>query len=163
VTLGAVAYVAAAITFIPGVLIPSLALAVPILLIAAAFNGAANPPVDAARLDIMPSRLWGRAEAVRTALRQLLQGLAPLLFGVVSVAFGGGNGGLSAGVRTEATKASAASAHALEMTFIVLTAPLLVAGVALWLSRHSYLRDIVAGRRSDENWAATADETVVDQ
>jgi MFS family permease len=156
ISLGAVAYVATAVVFVPGALSPSLALAMPILLVAAACVGAANPPVDAARLDIMPSRLWGRAEAVRTALRQLLQGLAPLLFGVVSVAFGGANGGLSAGVDTQAAKGSAASAHALEMTFIVLTAPLVVAGAALWLSRRSYLREIVAARRSDENWAATA-------
>jgi MFS family permease len=156
ISLGAVAYVAAAVVFVPGALSPSLALAVPILLVAAACVGAANPPVDAARLDIMPSRLWGRAEAVRTALRQLLQGLAPLLFGLVSAAFGGANGGFSAGVNTGAAKRSAAAGHGLELTFVVLTAPLVLAGVALWLSRQSYLREIVAARRSDENWAATA-------
>jgi predicted MFS family arabinose efflux permease len=156
ITLGAAAYVATALVFVPGALSPSLALAVPILLVAAAFVGAANPPVDAARLDIMPSSLWGRAEAVRTALRQLLQGLAPLLFGLVSAGFGGANGGLSAGVNTGAATRSAAAGHGLELTFVVLTAPLVLAGVALWLSRHSYLREIVAARRSDENWAATA-------
>ena len=155
-TIGAVAYVATAVIFVPGALSPSLVLAVPILLVAAGFVGAANPPVDAARLDIMPSLMWGRAEAVRTALRQFLQGLAPLLFGLVSVAFGGSSSGLGAGVNTQATRASSASAHGLELTFIVLTAPLVLAGAALtWMSRRAYLREIVAARRSDENWART--------
>ncbi len=151
---GAVAYAATAVAFVPGVLSPSLLLAVPIFLLAAAFVGATNPPVDAARLDIMPSKLWGRAEAVRTALRQLLQGMAPLAYGIVSSLFGGAARGLGAGVNDTGQHASAGTAHGLEMAFVVLTLPLLAAAVALWLSRGAYLRDIVAARRSDENWAA---------
>ena len=151
VLVGAVAYVATAVAFIPGVLAPSLAIAVPVLMTAAFFIGATNPPVDAARLDIVPSRLWGRAEAIRTALRQTLQGFAPLIFGLVSAAFGGSGAGLSTGVDTSATRASAASAHGLEMAFVVLTLPLLAGGAVLWMSRHRYLAEIVAARRSDEN------------
>ncbi len=44
----------------------------------AALLSAANPPLDAARLDIMPAGLWGRAESTRTFLRSLAQALAPL-------------------------------------------------------------------------------------
>src|SRR5207253_8681918 len=52
-------------------------------------------PLDAARLDIMPALLWGRAESVRTLLRSLAQALAPLIFGAVSDhVFGGGRSGL---------------------------------------------------------------------
>lgn len=149
---GAIAYAATAVAFIPGVLASSLVLAVPIFLIAAACVGATNPPVDAARLDIMPSKLWGRAEAVRTALRQLLQGLAPLVYGLLSGAFGAANQGFASGVNENSQAASAATAHGLEMAFMLLTVPLVFAAGALWLSRHSYLTEIVAARRSDENW-----------
>ena len=71
-----------------------MATAVPYLVAAAFFLGAQNPPLDAARLDIMPPLLWGRAEAVRTMLRSLAMALAPLLFGAVSDhVFGGGRVG----------------------------------------------------------------------
>src|SRR5262249_53299587 len=76
------------------------------------FLGAQNPPLDAARLDIMPPLLWGRAEAVRTLLRSLAMALAPLLFGAVSDhVFGGGRSGL-------------------QWTFIVMILPL---GASSWL------------------------------
>jgi MFS family permease len=150
VMVGTVAYIGTALAFIPGALSPALALAMPIFFVAAFCIGAANPPVDAARLDIVPSRLWGRAEAVRTALRQVLQGLAPLLFGLVSAGFGGGGAGLSTGVDTAGSAASHAAAHGLEMAFVVLCTPLIVGGGVLWLCRSAYLREIVAARRSDE-------------
>ncbi len=151
---GAVAYAATAVAFVPGVLATTLIVAVPVFLVAAACVGATNPPVDAARLDIMPSKLWGRAEAVRTALRQLLQGLAPLVYGLVSGAFGGASRGLASGVNESSEAGSAATAHGLQMAFVLLTTPLFLAAVALWLSRSAYLREIVAARRSDENWVA---------
>jgi hypothetical protein len=55
---------------------------------------AANPPIDAARLDVVPAGLRGRGEAGRKALRGVLQGGAPLLFGAISDLFGGGTAGL---------------------------------------------------------------------
>lgn len=152
VVVGSVAYVGTAVAFIPGALSHILALSLPIFLVAAFFIGAANPPVDAARLDIVPSRLWGRAEAVRTALRQVLQGMAPLLFGLVSEVFGGGHAGFATGVDTKATVVSGSAAHGLEMAFVLLSTPLLLGGLVLWRCRSVYLRDIVAARRSDENF-----------
>jgi hypothetical protein len=41
---------------------------VPLLILGAFLLGVPNPPMDAARLDIMHPRLWGRAEGVRTVL-----------------------------------------------------------------------------------------------
>lgn len=148
---GAAAYAGVAVAFIPGVLTGSPALSLPLFVLASFCAGAANPPVDAARLDIVPTRLWGRAEAVRTALRQTLQGLAPVIFGLVSAAFGGAAAGLASGVDTSATKASSSAAHGLELAFAILVLPLLVGAAALWRTRHSYLRETVAARRSDEN------------
>lgn len=145
--------------FAPAVLIPSLVAAVPVLAVSAVLLGAINPPMDTARLDVVPSFLWGRAEAIRTTIRQSLQGFAPLLFGVVSVAFGAPRSGFGAGVDTRAVRVSATSAQGLEAAFVIFSLPLLVAGVVLWASRHPYLRDAVAARRSEERRVAPGDRS----
>jgi len=91
----AVAAVLTTILFVPAIFTRDAVTAVPYLTAAAFFLGAQNPPLDAARLDIMPPLLWGRAEAVRTLLRSLAVALAPVLFGAVSDhIFGGGRTGL---------------------------------------------------------------------
>ena len=100
--------------------------AVPYLVAAAFFLGAQNPPLDAARLDIMPPLLWGRAEAVRTLLRSLAMALAPLLFGAVSdYVFGGGRSGL-------------------QWTFVVMLVPLGASCVAPVQGRCARIRQDVA-------------------
>jgi len=140
--------------FAPAMLIPSIVWAVPALALAAVLLGAINPPMDTARLDVVPSFLWGRAEAIRTTIRQSLEGFAPLLFGVVSVAFGAPRSGFGAGVDTRAVQVSAASAQGLEVAFVVFSLPMLLAGGLLWASRHPYLRDVLGARRSEERRAA---------
>ena len=74
----------AAVLFVPAFVTGDLIVAGVFLGLAAMCLGAANPPLDAARLDIMPAALWGRAEAVRSLLRDLADASAPLLFGIVS-------------------------------------------------------------------------------
>ncbi|HSS08741.1 MAG TPA: MFS transporter, partial [Acidimicrobiales bacterium] len=61
----AVAAVAATVLFIPALLTRRVSTAVLYLVVAAFMLAAQNPPIDAARLDIMPWFLWGRAEGVR--------------------------------------------------------------------------------------------------
>lgn len=91
-----VTLVATTIALAPAVFTTNLATALPLLTVGAGFLGAANPPLDAARLDIMHPRLWGRAEAVRTVLRNVGEAIAPVTFGFVSQhVFGGGGGGLT--------------------------------------------------------------------
>jgi MFS family permease len=108
----AVAAAATALLFVPAIFTGGVVTAVPYLVAAAFFLGAQNPPLDAARLDIMPPLLWGRAEAVRTMVRSLAMALAPLLFGAVSDhVFGGGRAGL-------------------QFTFIIMLLPL---GASSWL------------------------------
>jgi MFS family permease len=80
--------------FIPALITHSGTTAVPYLTFAAVTLAAQNPPIDAARLDIVPARLWGRAEGLRTALRTGAQSLAPLAFGGLSDLFGGQRAGL---------------------------------------------------------------------
>ncbi len=67
---------------------------VPVLMVGTGLLAAALAPIDAARLDIIHPRLWGRGEAGRMALRAGFEGGAPLLFGVMSVWLGGGTSGL---------------------------------------------------------------------
>ena len=70
--------------FIPALLTHSAFTALPYLIVAGAALSAQNPPINAARLDIVPAPLWGRAEGIRTFVRTGAQALAPLLFGAIS-------------------------------------------------------------------------------
>lgn len=118
------AYLAAAIFLIPALLTPWLYLAVPTLILAGYCLGAVNPPLDAARLDIMHPYLWGRAEAVRTALRMIGQAIAPLAFGYTAqYAFGGGAAGL-------------------DRTFLVMLVPLFISGGIGFIAFRTYPRDV---------------------
>lgn len=69
----------------------SLLLAMVFAFLAAGALGGVNPPLDAVRLDIVHSRVWGTAEAVRTMLVSISTGVAPLLFGFVSTNLSGSN------------------------------------------------------------------------
>ncbi|MGH2934286.1 MAG: MFS transporter [Gaiellaceae bacterium] len=112
------------VLFIPAVASRSVGTALPYLTAAAFLLSAQNPPLDAARLDIMPPLLWGRAEAVRTLLRSLAQALAPLLFGAVSDhVFGGGRSGL-------------------QWTFAVMLVPLAASAVLLVRGLRTYPQDV---------------------
>ena len=120
----AVAASATTLLFIPALLTRSIVTAMPYFVFAGFALAAQNPALDAARLDIMPALLWGRAEGVRTALRTVAQSLAPLLFGVVSDdIFGGGRNGL-------------------QWTFLVMLLPLGANAVYLWRAMRTYPRDV---------------------
>jgi MFS family permease len=122
----AVAAALTAILFVPAIFTRDAVTAVPYLVAAAFFLGAQNPPLDAARLDIMPPLLWGRAEAVRTLLRSLAMALAPLLFGAVSdYVFGGGRSGL-------------------QWTFAVMILPLAASSWLLFKGLRTYPADVAA-------------------
>lgn len=98
-------------------------LAVLLLSCGSAALAAALAPIDAARLDIVPAPMWGRGESGRMALRMLLEGGAPLLFGALSQWFGNGQRGL-------------------EWTFLLMLVPMLVAGSLALPARRSYPRDV---------------------
>ncbi|HEY3895515.1 MAG TPA: MFS transporter [Pseudonocardiaceae bacterium] len=78
------AFLLAVAAFLAALFTPVFIIAAPLLFLGAAGLGAANPPLDAARLDIVHFRLWGRAESVRTVLRSAFVAIAPLLFGYLS-------------------------------------------------------------------------------
>jgi MFS family permease len=119
-----------ALLFVPALFTRGAFTAVPYLIAAAFMLSAQNPPLDAARLDIVPPLLWGRAESVRTLLRSLAQALAPLLFGAVSdYVFGGGRSGL-------------------QWTFAVMLVPLGASAVLLFRGLEHYPSDVASAAAS---------------
>jgi MFS family permease len=114
----------AVILFIPAVFTRSPLTALPYISFAVLALAAQNPPLDAARLDIVPALLWGRAEGVRTFLRTMAQASAPLLFGAVSDhVFGGGRSGL-------------------QWTFAIMLLPLAASAYFLFKALRTYPRDV---------------------
>jgi predicted MFS family arabinose efflux permease len=132
ILVSAVAATATTALFVPALFIRTAFSALPYLAAAAFALSAQNPPLDAARLDIMPPQLWGRAESIRTVLRALAQALAPLLFGVVSDhVFGGGRSGL-------------------QWTFVVMLLPLAGSAALLYKALGTYPRDVATAAASGD-------------
>jgi MFS family permease len=75
----------------------SLLVAAPFVFLASAALGGANPPLDAARLDVMAPMLWGRAEGIRTVFRCVLEAPAPILFGQLALALSASTGATATG------------------------------------------------------------------
>ncbi|MFI4886167.1 MAG: MFS transporter [Steroidobacterales bacterium] len=104
-------------------------LGIGLLTIGACVLSAAVAPIDAARLDIVHPRMWGRGEAGRMALRSTFEGGAPLLFGALSEWLGGGQNGLM-------------------WTFLIMLIPMLVASLLGIWARKTYLRDVATAAAS---------------
>ena len=145
VLVAALGFFGAAAALVGALLVPVLAIAAPLLVLAGASLAAPNPPLDAARLDIMPSRLWGRAEGVRTLLRQTAQGAAPLVFGFVADTFGGAQV-----LVTTHEKISPAAAQGLQYAYLIMLCPLLLNGVLLLVTRRRYPADVVTAVESEQ-------------
>jgi MFS family permease len=130
ILLSAFTATAAVALFLPPLFASGMGSALPYLIAATFALSAQNPPLDAARLDIMPALLWGRAEAVRTCLRAIAQALAPLLFGVFSDhLFGGGHTGL-------------------QWTFVIMLLPLAASAFLLFKALRTYPRDVASAAAS---------------
>jgi MFS family permease len=144
-----VSYMVAAVLILIGIINTSLTPAIWFFMAGAAALSAANPPLDAARLDIMPPGLWGRAESVRTLLRTAGQAIAPLLFGAIAdlvagiapkqAPLGTKPGGIEPGV-----------ARGLQVSFILMLIALAVAGWILLRARQTYPRDVATAAASAE-------------
>ncbi len=156
VLLAGFTFIGAAVVFLPGLAVSSLLVAVPFFLVAVVFVSAPSAPLAAARLDVVPSGLWGRAEAVRTFARSLLQGFAPLLFGYVSSLLGGPHANLGAGLNIVPHQVQAAAGRGLEYTFMIMLVPLLAAGALLLFSRRTYLVDVLTADVSERTVARNA-------
>lgn len=146
----AVCLLAAAPLFAGAIVTTSVPLAFPLLTLGAVLLGAANPPMDAARLDVMHPGLWGRAEAVRTVLRTLGQAGAPALFGYISqYVF---DSGAPAGAQGGA--GGSAGTSGLEYTFLLFVVLLAGAGLLVLPALRTYLRDVATARASTRSVGA---------
>jgi MFS family permease len=145
----ALCYIGAAILLIPGLVATHLTPAVWFDVAGATLLAAANPPLDAARLDIMPAGLWGRAESTRTVVRSLAQALAPLLFGGLADLIAGITP-RQAPIGTHPKVIPPDTGTGLEVTFLVLLGTLAAAGVFLLRARYTYPRDIATAAASHQ-------------
>ncbi len=141
VLVGAICFLATAALLLPALLTASLLIAAPLTFFAAAALGGSNPPIDAARLDIMPATLWGRAEGIRTALRAVFTATAPVIFGYVSTQLGGQRSEVG-----EPTGSIQAGAAGLDRTFLIMLAALAAAGLIMLLAQRTYPADLAAAR-----------------
>jgi MFS family permease len=145
----ALCYLGAAALLVPGILGSHLTPAVWFDVAGASLLSAANPPLDAARLDIMPAGLWGRAESTRTVLRSLAQALAPLVFGGLADLIAG-IAPEQAPIGTHPGVISPGAARGLEISFLLLLGTLAAAGVFLLRARHTYPRDVATAAASHQ-------------
>ncbi len=145
----ALCYFGAAALLIPGVLGSHLTPALWFDVAGASLLSAANPPLDAARLDIMPAGLWGRAESVRTFLRSLAQAAAPLVFGGLSQLIAG-IAPIQTPIGTHAGGVSPSEARGLEISFLILLVTLFAAGLFLARARFTYPEDVATAGASNQ-------------
>jgi MFS family permease len=129
IVLPGLALLAACILIGPGIWITSLIVGTVLLTGGIGALAAANAPIDAARLDIVPSALWARGEGGRMALRGVCEGGAPVLFGAMSGWLGGGQTGL-------------------QWTFLIMLIPVLIAAGLSIPARRSYPRDVATAAAS---------------
>jgi MFS family permease len=129
VLVAGVAAVATVLLFIPPLLTRSPFTALPYVAAAAFCLTAQNPPLDAARLDIMVPLLWGRAEGIRTFLRTAAQSIAPVAFGGLSDLLGNNH-------------------SSLRTTFLIMLLPLAASGLILLRGIRYYPTDVATAAAS---------------
>ena len=141
-------YAAAAVLMIPGFLGSHLTPAIWFFVAGAALISAANPPIQAARLDVVPAGLWGRAQSALTVVRSLAQALAPLVFGGVSDLVAG-IVPTQAPIGTHPHAPSSHTATGLQVTFLIMIATLVAAGVLLVRARETFASDVATAAASE--------------
>jgi MFS family permease len=145
ILISVVAATAAVGLFVPAIFTRHALTALPFITFAALALSAQNPPLDAARLDIMVPLLWGRAEGVRTFLRTLAQALAPVIFGGVSdYVFGGGRSGL-------------------QWTFVLMLVPLCASAYFLFRALATYPRDVATAAAAARHTRPSGETLMVGQ
>lgn len=117
------------LAFAPGIGFRQIWISMALLAVGSFFLGTANPTISAARLDLMVPRMWGRSEAGSNAVRSVLQGGAPLVFGIVSERLGGGLSGLT-------------------WTFLIMLIPVLIAAALAIPASRTYPRDVATAAES---------------
>jgi MFS family permease len=121
----------------------------------AALISAANPPLQAARLDVVPAGLWGRASSALTVVRSLAQALAPLIFGGVSQLIAG-IVPRQAPIGTHPHAPSAGITTGLQVSFLIMLTALLAAGLLLFRARATFPSDVATAAASEPQAMSSA-------
>jgi hypothetical protein len=114
----------------------------------AAFISAANPPIQAARLDVVPAGLWGRASSALTVVRSLAQALAPLVFGGLSQLIAG-IVPAQAPIGTHPHAPPSSTTTGLQVSFLVMLVTLVGAGFLLLRARTTFASDVASAAASE--------------
>ncbi|MGO9974892.1 MAG: MFS transporter [Solirubrobacteraceae bacterium] len=141
-------YIGAALLLIAGFVGRSLGTAQWFEVGGATLISAANAPIQAARLDVVPAGLWGRATSALTAVRSLAQALAPLVFGGVSVLVAG-IVPAQAPIGTHPQAPSSSATTGLQVCFLIMLAALFAGGVFLIRARITFASDVASAAASE--------------
>ncbi len=143
-------YVGAAVLFGAGLLGSQLTPALWFDVAGSALISAANPPIQAARLDIVPSGLWGRTSSALTVVRSAAQALAPLLFGAVSELVAG-IVPHQAPIGTHPHAPPPSTATGLQVTFLIMLGTLVAAGFFLFRAGRTFASDVASAAASESD------------
>jgi MFS family permease len=127
--LGALGYLLGPVFLAPALLTHSLAIALPLIAVAAFFLAGTGPALDAVRVDVLVPRLRGRAEAVRGVLRSVAEAAAPVLFAILATSLARGVAGL-------------------RLAFLITLPALGLSGLVLLLGLRTYPPDVAAALES---------------
>jgi MFS family permease len=150
IVVAGVSFIIAAGLLAPALLTTHVLAGLLFFLFAFAALAATNPPLDAAQLDVVPAQLWGRAQGVRSALRNSLEAFGPLLFGLVAGLFIPGDGA----PREGAAEVVPGQTLGLQIAFLLTLIPLAGAGVLLLLTRRHYPIDVASAGESERRGKA---------
>jgi hypothetical protein len=136
---------------IPGFVGTSITPAIWFDVLGAALISAANPPLQAARLDVVPAGLWGRTQSALTVVRSLAQALAPLVFGGVSQLISGifPSQPPIGEIRRHVAAPASSTTNGLEVTFLVMLVTLAAAGYVLFRARVTFASDVATAAASE--------------
>jgi MFS family permease len=143
-----VCYVGAALLLIAGFVGARLTPALWFEVSGAALIFAANPPIQAARLDVVPAGLWGRAQSALTVVRSLAQAAAPLVFGGVSQLVAGILPA-EAPIGTHPRAPNSSTTTGLEVTFLIMLVALVAGGLFLFRARRTFPSDVATAAASE--------------
>lgn len=141
-------YLGAALMLLIGLLGSGLTPALWFDVAGAAFISAANPPIQAARLDVVPAGLWGRASSALTVVRSLAQALAPLVFGGLSQLIAG-IVPAQAPIGTHPHAPPSSTTTGLQVSFLVMLVTLVGAGFLLLRARTTFASDVASAAASE--------------
>jgi MFS family permease len=148
-------YLGAALVLLLGLIGSSLTPAVWFDVAGVGLISAANPPIQAARLDVVPAGLWGRAASVLTAIRSFAQALAPLIFGGLSQLIAGILP-QQAPIGTHPQAPSSSATTGLQVSFLIMLVVLVGAGALLLRARNTFASDVATAAASEPQAMSSA-------